>query len=470
MRLGPFELRRSVQAQEAPARQRVRSEQGASGTINLSGFLQPHEYNAALRGRQGLDVFDRMRRSDAAVREALAHIRAPLLNATWQVEPATDDPKDLEIAAFVEHAYFEWLRQPFGEYLSQALLYLAWGHNVFETPLQVIDADFQVENPDGEARTVTMQALTWKRFAQRLPHTITRWNMADGELRSVTQQAMKDGDYGEWDIPADQLVVYVNEKEGDDWTGLGLLRTAYKAWFLKEVVEKIMGVAAERHGVGVWVAYPPQSRADDSATIDRLEDILQNLRAGEFSYIVAPGPKAQIGGQQTDGYTFEILSPGGQPIDFVPMLEYLRGEIKGNVLARFAELGHGQTGARATSDTQAEVWYDALQGVANYISDVNHEAIRRLVLLNYPQAKRFPRLVAQDIESRNLTEFADTHFKLVGAGAIVVDDSYRAFVRREVGAPDEDEETAERIRQDQDVQRQQLEQERQPEDTNPREE
>ncbi len=451
MKIGPFQIGRT-QAATQPAPKPAR-ELGASGTVNMAGLLVQDEYNPNLRGKLALRVFDRMRRSDASVREALQHIRVPILNATWEVEPASDDPADLEIAAFIRAAYFEWPTQPFSEYLSQALHYLTFGHQVFEQVDQIVDAELEYDDPQQSAPVTvpSRQYVTVRYFGQRLQSTIWKWNLADGDLESVTQQVFKPdskggGNYDQIEIPADRLVVYTNEREGDDYTGISLLRTAYKAWTMKELLEKVASVSSERHGVGINVVYIPSQYRDDDVMLDRIEEMMQNIRSGEFNYLVFPGPKGGASNAGTqDGFHFEIVSPPGGIPDFTPQLEYHRGEIKGNVLARFAELGHGSTGARATGDVQSEVWYDALHSVAKHISDVNAVAIKRLVDANYPNVTRYPRLCAYDIESRNLTEFADAVSKLVMSQAVIADKPMRDFTRKGIDAPPEAEETEQEL-------------------------
>lgn len=451
MKLGPLEIRRAqAAAAEAPAR--GLTEKGASGTHNFGGFLTGHEYNTDLRFPASIRMYDRMRRSDPAVREALGHIRAPIMNATWQIEPASGSSEDLEIAEMIRCAFFEWLDQPFSEYLHQALLHLAHGYGVFETPTKIVEAEIEYDLPAGDddedarTATVTRQWVTWTRFAQRLPETIQKWNVKAGELESVEQWAWKEGTFGQWTIPADQLLVYVNEREGDDFLGVSLLRSAVKPFVIKETLENIMAVAAERHGIGINTAFVPEKYADDQAMIDRVETMMRDLNGGDRPYLVFPGPKGTADQQGRDGFQFEIVTPTSTIPDLVNFAEYLRADIKGNVLARFAELGHGSVGARATGDSQSPVWVDALHAVATYIGTVNQLAIRRLVDLNYTTT-RYPRLVAHDIESKNLEEFANANSKLLTAGGIKADRTYRAFVRQALGAPDEDEDAEEQLQQ-----------------------
>lgn len=440
MQIGPWNVARA-KAAEPVKRPVAGKELGASGVVNLSGFLEELEYARELQGLGRFEQFERMRSSDGAVAEALGHIFAPIKNATWDIDPAGDEPQDLEVAEATRRAYFEWPTQPFSEYLDQALDTYVFGHQLFEPLWHIVDDELQFEVPDQEEPPVvgSRQFLTFKRFAQRLPHTIWKWNVQQGELVSVTQQTWKDGTFDEVEIPAEDLLLFVNRRRGDDFRGRSILRPAWKHWKLKELIEKIEAVALERHGVGVWVAYPSSARANDDATLTRMEEILQNLRAGAHSYIVSPGPKGQSAAAGQDGFLFEVVSPGGQMPDFTAAINRHRGDIKGAVLVRFSELGHGQTGARATGDVQSEVWKDALHAVACHFCESNDPVIRRFVNANYLGVTKYPKLVARDIESSDLVAFADAHFKLVNSGAIEPDRSYRAFVRKAMDAPPEDD-------------------------------
>lgn len=454
MKLGPLDISRnvttattpdeSVANDAAPRKQisRAPTEKGASGTVNMQGFLQQEEYLSDLKGQQGLRIYDRMRRSDPDVREALGHISAPvrraLVNAS--VEPASDEPEDQEIAEMVRCTLFEWAETPWSRTVSQMLTMLPFGHSVFETCWQVVDAELEVTDPvTGEVESLpSRQFLVWERLAQRLVRTIWKWNVANGRLESIEQQTFKGEAWERITIPAEDLIIFTLEQEGDDYTGMSLIRSAYKPWMLKELIEKVSGMSVERHGVGTPIAYPSTEAQADDPIYDRLEAILQDHRSGEMNYIVAPGPKNMGRGDGLNGYTFEILSPAGGLPDFTGLLEYYRGAIKGSVLARFAELGHGSTGARATGDTQSEVWRDALKAILDEILGPLNQKLRGMVLKNYA-VKRFPRVCAGDVDAKNLEEFANAISKLVAVGAVVPDDTFRGWTRTQIAAPDEDE-------------------------------
>ena len=440
MKIGPFTLARTTpDTTPTPVK-----EQGASGTLNLSGFLQDDEYNSDLVGKRGLDAFRRMVDSDGAVREAWLHIRAPLQNARIEVDPASDDPLHLEQAELVRRALFDFPAQSLRQVMPTLLKYLTQGFQIYELPEKIVEVELSWTDPatDEPVNAAARQFVVWEHFAHRKPETIYKWNANGGELVDVHQLAFKDGDYGEWTIPADQILLLVNDREGDDFTGQSILRAAYKAWYLKELVEKVNAIAIERHGVGINVMYVPHSAHNDTALIDRLEQMLQDLAAGERPYLIIPGPKGAASGTDAEGgFWFEVVTPGSASSDNTPFLTYLRGEIKGSMLVRFSELGHGQTGARATGDVQAKVWYDALHGVAFHIADTFRPKIRRLLERNYPpaQVNDLPTLVFRDIDARSMAEFADAVAKLSLANLILPDRSARSVARETVGMPDEDE-------------------------------
>lgn len=451
---------------------------GASGTINQKGYLQTSEYNPDLQGMRAIDVYERMRRSDPSVRETLWYMLGPIINAVWTIEPP-DDPTDdeREQAAMARAAIFEWLEQPWTEVLEHALTYLTFGHSVFEPVFQAVTRSLTVVQPADGAEAGTpepvaaselptippgpattppppmppdtktevlppRQFTTWRRFSPRLPKTIWKWNTDEySELVSITQTTwltLADGSQGYKivDIPAENLMVFTHEKWGDEWTGISILRSAYKPWVMKEMIEKIAGIAYERHGVGYLIGYIPRERAEDDALRTQMGTMLSELR--QDAYAVMPGPKQMSGSTGPQGYLVEILTPPGGLPNFEPILAYYRSEIAGAMLARFKELGHGSTGARATADSQSAVWYNALHAVARYIEGQFDIGIRRLIDLNYNGVQRYPHLKASGIEARNMLEFAQATALMVDAGLLTADLGTRQWARTIVDAPRED--------------------------------
>lgn len=428
---------------------------GASGTINQRGFLIPDEYVRELQGKQALVVYDRIR-NDGAVEEALGHMIEPVVAALTdlQIEPASEDKDDIYAAELCRIAMFEWLNQDWQEFCRQALEMLTFGHSVFEVTEQIVDAplEIEIEQPDGaDAVPETHSNHLWRvpsRFAPRLQRTIWMWHSKDGQLTSIVQQAFNDdGSFIEVEIPAEDLMVFTLRRSGDNYMGRSILRAAYKPWYLKDVVEKTMVVAIERHGVGVPTVYVDAALEQDAGFVDECETMLANLRSGEYSYLVWPRPKAGSGAQG-GGLTFEIVSPpGGLPTGLVEVAEYFRGDIKAALLTRFSELGHASVGARSVGEVQTEVWHRSLEAVGALVCSVLRDRFASIVDDNLPGA-RTPTVKPGSLDAKSLGEFATAVSALVSGGAIEADHSLREWVRTEIGAPDEDEGTDQALKKE----------------------
>ena len=207
---------------------------GVSGTDIFSGILT-EEYNAELSGTKGIDVYEKMRKSDATVRAALLACKLPIRRANWFIQSASDDEKDMEIKNFVNRALFEEMELNWDDFLRQVLLEIDFGVMVFEKV-------FEIKTIDGRAM------VTWKKLAPRLPKSISHWETADGEP-GIQQQA--NNQPRAVSIPMEKLLVFVNEMEGENWWGVSFLRAAYKHWYMKTNLERIDAIAHERQGLGI---------------------------------------------------------------------------------------------------------------------------------------------------------------------------------------------------------------------------
>lgn len=426
---------------------------GASGTINQRGFLLPDEYVNELRGRFALDVYDRMR-NDGAVEEALGHMTEPVVAALTdiQIEPASEEVVD-QYAAELCRCSIDWLKGDWQEFCRQALEMLTFGHSVFEVTEQIYEAPLtiEVEQTDGSMSEETHPNTLWRvpaRFAPRLQRTIYKWVSLNGELQSIVQNVFTDsGDYEQPEIPASDLMVFTLRRAGDNYMGRSVLRAAYKPWYLKDVVEKTMVVAIERHGVGLPTVYLSQEDGDDKEFAGQVENILANLRSGEYGYVVWPRPKAQ-GGLGDKGMTFEIVTPpGGLPTNLVDAAEYFRGDIKAAMLTRFSELGHASVGARSVGEVQTEVWKHALEALGALVCGVLKQRFEKVVRDNLPGA-RCPDVKPGELSAKSLQEFATSVGTLASSGAMEMDKSAREWVRETMGAPNEDEGTDEGLQRE----------------------
>ena len=389
----------------------ARTELGGTGTPIFGGIIDTSEYVEELKDDKLIDTVNKMRWSDASVSAALQVCMLPILSAEWDIEPASEDPQDVEIAEIVKKNLFEGMSTTWQDSLRQALLMLAFGHYVFEVIYKEADGLF-----------------LWKKWAPRLPKTIKKWNTEKGSLVSIEQQFYREAELKTVTIPIEKLLIFIHKKEGDNWKGTSTLRQAYKHWFFRDKYYKIDAIATERHGVGIPIIYLPEGYKPE----DKLEaeELGKNLRVNEQAYITFPSRDWSI--EMLDMKTATIKDPK-------EMLDHHTREILKSVLAEFVELGAGKTGSWALSRNKTGFFLDALDSVAKNIEDtINNYAIKRLVDLNWT-VEEYPKLTHGDIGMVDIEQLANAIQSLTLVGGITPDPELETYLRVVMNLPEKPE-------------------------------
>lgn len=383
-----------------------RAELGDSGTRMSRGIIT-EEYNPNLQGTQGIKIYDEMRKSDGTVRAAVLVTTLPIRRAKWFVNAATDDEKDKEIAQFVEHALFEWMEESWDDIIRQALLMIPFGVMVFEKV-------YGIQESEGKTW------VTIKKLAPRLPKSIQQWELPDKTFG--IQQIMQEG--GLACIPGSKLLIFVNEKEGDNWFGTSMIRAAYKHWYYKNNFYKIDAVAFERQGLGVPVIKMPTGYTERDE--QKAQTAAMNLRANESAYLILP-PE----------YSAEFMNMGaGTTRDPHNSINHHNKEILQSVLAQFLELGQTSSGggSRALSQDHSDLFLNALESIANnLISEFNKNLIPELVDMNFTDVTVYPKLDYNGITRVDVTGITNAYKLMKDAGAITPIPEDEQYLRAAMG-------------------------------------
>ncbi len=383
------------------------------------------EQTPELRWPLSIGVYDRMR-TDSQVQSVLRAVTLPILQAQWSIDGSGCDPKVAQHVAddlglpikgqppvrrLRTKGRFQW-----GEHLRLALLEQTFGHSVFE----------QVYRLDGNL--ARLHKLAW-----RPPSTITAWNVArDGGLVSIEQSPLGAGRIV---LPVDRLVVYVHDREGANWAGRSLLRSAYRYDLLKARMLRVQSQTVDRNGMGVpiYVSSPVPEQVTDPAAVkswvgDELEaglGIATEMRAGENSGAAIPnGAKLRLAGVE-----------GALP-DAEKPIRYYDEQIARSALLHFLNLGgDGATGSYNLSDTFAAMFYGALGASADHVADVvNAHVIEDLVDLNYGESEPAPVLVHEEIGDRSPAT-AEAIKALIDCGALTAGVGLEQHLRQRFGLP-----------------------------------
>jgi len=369
---------------------------GDSGTERFRGYFL-EEPNFEWRDSRRIQNVEEMRRSDASVKGVLNALKAPILSTKWQVEGEND-----EIVDFVKDNLFKmercWL-----DFLREGFTFLDFGFAVFEVIYEVREG-----------------RICLKDLAPRIQASIERWEMSSGEPGVL--QRLRNGDAAGAiaDIPKDKLLVFTNDKEGDDITGQSVLRAAWKHYKYKDLLYRFQGIAAERYGAGVPVITMPEEFGE--ADKEKAEELASEIRTNEKGFMVLP-----------HGFEASILVPNGNPqgAAIESSIAHHNKMILSAVLANFLGLGtDSASGSFALSKDQSSFFLKHVEDKAMYFAEqVTEQVIKKLVRYNFGDNAEVPKLCFAPLGDIDFAEMSTTMKTLTDAGLIEVDPKMKQFTR-----------------------------------------
>ena len=71
------------------------------------------DYLQELIGTRGQEEYEKMERSDSQIRKVMHAVNNPIKSASWAIEPASDEEKDLKAAQLIEQILFKDMEDGF---------------------------------------------------------------------------------------------------------------------------------------------------------------------------------------------------------------------------------------------------------------------------------------------------------------------------------------------------------------------
>lgn len=375
-------------------------ELGGSGTFNFGGFIRGEDFNPEMDSLTAIKNLDIMRRSDAQTNAALQVVMQPIRSADKSVDPAGTKEIDFDAAKFVEWNLTSGEAIVWDDFLRQALLMLVFGFYIFEKVWDV------KTNGKYEGR------IYYRKLSPRPPKTIWQWfTDEDGELLSIKQLAVKAGTYQFLDIPADKLVRFTYNQEGDNFAGISVLRSAYPHWLIKSNLYVVDAIRAVRFGAGIPKAKLLAGFNANKGDKENLIATLAGMSSHQFSYILEP-----------ENVDISIMVPEGNKggAEILPTINHHNEQITANVLARFLDMGgRSMGGSSALGASAMEFFQDAEVSLGNLIEDViDKQLIRPLIDMNFDinELSGYPRFRFSGIKSQKLEGLATIISSLSKAG------------------------------------------------------
>lgn len=387
----------------------MNKELGDSGTLIYQGIITQEEYNSKLKNLlSAIKIYDTMRRSDATVRSTLQVCKLPILAAEWSIEAASDDESDQYIARFIQRELFN-RNVDFHQFMKEGL-------NMFDFGFSIAEKMYQATEFEGQFR------IGIEKLSYRKQKSLLTWEMENGQ--EGIQQQLVDRVVN---IPMQKLIVFTNDKEGENYEGISLLRYAYKHWDIKDKLDIVNAIALEKLAVGVPILKKPSDA--DPQELEDARDAMRNFRANEEGYQEIPV-----------GWEMEMLDmKANSTKDVLPTVQYHDRQIQISVLAQFLSLGGTEaSGSRALSSDHSKLFLLSEEATAkNVQSTLQEQLIKQLCDINFSNLPNgYPKLKFSKIGDEDATALATNVQNLMNAGAITYDPELEDHIRKVLHLPD----------------------------------
>lgn len=395
------------------------------------------EFLRELRGKKGIETYREMAENDDTIGAILFAVEMLIRQASWNVEPGGDTPKDKEAAEFVEQCMHD-MQYTWTDTISEILSFLTYGWSFHE----IVYKRRMGKTRDQKTRSKYNDGLIgWRKLPIRAQETLYQWEY-DDEDNLIAMTQLPPPNYGLITIPMDKAMLFRTKSRKGNPEGRSILRNAYRSWYFKRRIQEYEGIGIERDLAGLPVFTAPEDIAiwdEDDPDMVKLrtgmEAMVQKIRVDELAGIVKPY-----------GFEFELLNSGGsKQFDTNAIIQRYDTGMAMTVLADFIFLGHQQVGSFALSSDKTELFSMAIGAYLDIICETfNSQGIPQLMDVNgshFDGITDYPKLAHGDIENADIQKLASYIKDMTGVGILVPDDGLEDYVREAAGLPERTSDT-----------------------------
>jgi hypothetical protein len=384
-----------------------------TGNKSFAGFVM-EDYLAIMQGRNAIEKFDEMYRSDSQVYAAVRRGNKKLKNCDIYFEPVDkDDEIETEIAKALDYNFFSGgcMRKIWRDYMNEILTFRRYGLSVFEPTFG------SVEHPT--------LGILWiiKDLGWISPKTIWQMFIAMDYVWSFRQISTGD-DYSYVDIPGDGLLCFSYDSEGNNLWGMSPLRPMYASYLFKDIARQVNAMGMENNARGAWIAETPEDKIGSKAAVARA-DSLNNFTQGTIPWI-----------ENIKGWLLTFCKIDYQADAVLKSMAQYNADISKCVQAEHQELGLNDVGAKAMNKSKEEAEDESLMDDMKYICEKMAPLIKWFVVKNYGERPKYPKMLFNGLESKPTFEHAQSIDLLTTAGYMSPSNSVqKAWVLDTFGVP-----------------------------------
>lgn len=395
-----------------------------------NGSIFMEEFLTELQGVRGVQAYTEMAENDATIGGVLFAIEMLMRNCELHIEPGGESAKDKEAAEFVESCMHD-MERTWSDTFSEIISFLTYGWSYHEIVYKRRVG--KTSSPVTNSR-YSDGLIGWRKLPIRAQDSLYSWEYEDesDDLTGMTQAPFPGTAH--YFIPIGKALHFRTRSRKDNPEGRSILRTAYRAYYMKKRIEEIEGYGMERDlagfpvleapdGMDIWNPYDEEMRR----TLAYAEELVSSIRRDAREGLVIPGGE--------NGWKFSLLaSSGKRQFDTNATIERWDKRIATSVLADFIMLGQQQVGSFALADSKTKIFALAIGSYMDVICEVfNNQAIPRLIDANrdhFNGITEYPKMVHGDIEDQDITAVAAYITAMVGAGVLTPDEELEKEIRR----------------------------------------
>ena len=355
-------------------------------------LLNPDKVLSSESKGKGIEIYEDLLR-DPEIRQAMETRRLAVVGREWEVVPASEDDKDIEIADFIKEVLLDCNFDAGRKALLNAIVL---GYKVVEIMWEY--SEDRGQKTGGRIRIKKLIGRASKRFTFDL----------QGNLRLLTIKNMIEGE----EVPNKKFLVFSYGSDNGSPFGHGLGSSLYWLdWFGKNSL-KFWLIFADKFGSPTAVGKYPTG-----TTKEQQDVLLSTLEAIQQEFAIKIPNTMMI----------ELLEAArqGSVNTYETLCTYLDKKKTKLILGQTLTSDVGDKGSYAASQTHEKVRQDYIKADADELSEIlNGQIIKWLVDYNFSDVSKYPKFWIRTEDEKDLKPLAEKDKIIYDMGFEPEDESY----------------------------------------------
>jgi len=381
---------------------RIFSEYGTSGISRFSGTIT-EEYIPELRGDEGRRTLKQMASIDPTIGAMLFVIKQLVKSAEWDTRTASvDESADGKIAAQYIDEVLNDMSSSFESTIASICSMFTYGFDYKEIVYKErLGMKAKVPSKYNDGR------IGIKKLAPRSQLTLKQWEFdKTGGIRGCWQENPLTGK--RTFLPIEKCLLFRTEEETSSPEGRSVIANAFVPYYFLKNIKELEGIKIERDITGVLKVRLPADMFTDSNLSSQLQEwknLASNLRRDELDGLLLPYDP-----NNPELYDVSLIgSAGNSGLDLEPVIGRLKAEIAQTCLTDFILLGHESQGSFALARSKTEALGVSVTGWLGLIAGViNSHLVPKLMHLNeeFANLEHYPIVVPRLAKIPSYVEMA----------------------------------------------------------------